>query len=52
MEVTTALVRLGGVAERRSLLRLVTARQLTAAVHEGRVVRLRRGLYAGAGRSA
>lgn len=48
MEVTTALVRLGGVAERRSLLRLVTARQLTAAVHEGRVVRLRRGLCAGA----
>jgi very-short-patch-repair endonuclease len=46
MQVTTALVRLGGVADRRSLRKLVTARQLAAAVESGVAVRLRRGLYA------
>jgi hypothetical protein len=45
MEPVAALERLGGVADRRELLRLTAARALARAVGSGAVVRVRRGRY-------
>ena len=46
MEVSAALERLGGIAPRKDLLRLVTRPELERAVSSGAVVRVRRGVYA------
>lgn len=45
VDALEALGRLGGIADRRDLLRLTTARQLAAAVDAGLALRVRRGRY-------
>jgi len=45
MEAAAALVRLGGTADARSLLRLATRRSVRRALRERRIVRLARGRY-------
>ncbi len=46
MDVTAALHELGGLSDRRTLLTLVTARQLRRGLETGEVVKLARDLYA------
>ena len=45
MDGAAAVGRLGGIADRADLLRLTTARELSAALDSGQVVRVRRGRY-------